>query len=146
MTKLSLEYITLSDTKNVVLVLISNYDNTKQLASTVVTVDDELITFSHIQTMQFIEELNLFENGNKQNRYFSIELHNSIKNLKLNAKNIYFSKSESRVIYKAYNQTLIGHSLSGLFAQENRLVKIETMKNVFKNRWSDCYNKSNPQY
>lgn len=146
MLKLAFQYIALSDTKNVTLVHIFDYQNQKQLVSTVIMCENELITSTHIQTMQFIEEMSMFESGNDQNRYFSVEQQKTIKNLKLKDTNIYFSKSEARVIYKAYNQSLSGYSFVRLFAHEDMLADVRTMLRVFINRWSNCANMSNPQY
>jgi hypothetical protein len=60
-----------------------------------------------------MEELNLFENGNNQNKYVDITEYQNTKNLKLKYKgegDIFISKSAARAIYSIYKESFIGYS------------------------------------
>lgn len=121
----SLELIStiLSHDKQIRLIRAFEYDkyaNKKYLRSTALLIRDEILTSNHIDTTHFFEELFLFDQGNEQNRYFSIEQHKNVKNLKLNSTQMYISKSEARAMYKIYNQAFLGYSLIRLLETEYR--------------------------
>jgi len=109
----------------------------KYLISTALLVGNEIVTSNHIDTMHFFEELNLFEFGNDQNRYFSVEQHNNIKNLKLNNTNIYISKSEARTMYKVYNQCFLGYSMTRLLEAEYRFTPELVATLIFHDNYFD---------
>jgi hypothetical protein len=65
-----------------------------------IQVDTHILTFRFCETVQFMEELNLFDLSNKQNKYFEIKEHQSIRNLQLiyeSNKKIFISKSKARL-------------------------------------------------
>jgi len=74
----------------------------------------ELVTFTFADTIHFIEELNLFEGGNNQNKYFDVVERMQTKNLRLklkNGNNIYITKSEAKAICKIFSLILSLYSL-----------------------------------
>lgn len=123
LSNLELTKVALNYDVRVSLILAFEYDNIarkKYLRSTAIMIKDELVTTNDADTTQLIEELILFDYGNEQNRYFSIEQHKNVKNLKLNNTKIYISKSQAKAICKMYNKGLAGYSLVRLMEYEYR--------------------------
>jgi hypothetical protein len=97
----------------------------KYLRTAGILVGDELLTSTFADTTHCMEELNLFDFGNSQNKYFAVTEYQSTKNLKLiidekNKKYIFISKSEAKTMYKLFNMSLIGYSLARVLEFEYR--------------------------
>ncbi len=74
----NINLVCLSKDKNVNLLKffeINDEDCKKYLRSTMIMIGDEILTTNYTDTTQFIEELALFDKGNEQNRFFSVEQH-----------------------------------------------------------------------
>lgn len=96
-----------------------------------ILIEDILVTSNITNTTQFMEELNLFDTINNQNKYFDMKEHQKNKNLKLkdfDKKDIYISKSEAKSIYKIYNMSFSGYSLSRVLELEHQLDSIDIKK------------------
>lgn len=87
-----------------------------------ISINDALIVSNFTDVVLFMEELNLFDTGNENNKYFKIVEHNKVKSLKLELKDkiIYISKSEARAIYKIYNLSRQGYSFNRVLENEYR--------------------------
>jgi hypothetical protein len=94
----------------------------KYLRTAGILVGDELLTSTFADTTHFIEELNLFDFGNSQNKYFAITEYIGTPNLKLKIddKNVFISKAEAKTMYKLFNMSLIGYSLARVLEFEYR--------------------------
>lgn len=94
----------------------------KYLRTAGILVGDELLTSTFADTTHFMEELNLFDFGNNQNKYFAVTEYVGTPNLKLiiNDKNIFISKAEAKTMYKLFNMSLIGYSLARVLEFEYR--------------------------
>lgn len=88
----------------------------KYLRNMCLLVNNELITTNFTDTVQFIEELAMFDTGNSQNSFFEIKEINKVRNLKLinTESNIFISKSVAKAIVKIYNMSYLGYSNSRL--------------------------------
>lgn len=91
--------------------------NKKYLRTAGILIGDELLTSTFADTTHFMEELNLFDFGNSQNKYFAVTEYKNTKNLKLiidedKEKYVFISKSEAKTMYKLFNMSLIGYSLA----------------------------------
>jgi len=128
----NINLVCLSKDKNVNLLKffeINDEDCKKYLRSTMIMIEDEILTTNYTDTTQFIEELALFDKGNEQNRFFSVEQHKNAKNLKLNFNGIYLSQADSKTICKLYNQAFAGYSLVRLLEFEYKF-NAEDLANV----------------
>ena len=86
-------------------------------------IGNQILTSTFSDTVHFIEELNLFDIGNSQNKYLDITEYQNIKNLKLKHngdENIFISKSEAKAINRLFNTALLGYSLTSLTEKEFR--------------------------
>ena len=95
----------------------------KFIRNELVLIGDQILTSTFSDTVHFMEELNLFDIGNNQNKYLDITEYQSTKNLILKHKgngNIFISKSEAKAIYKIYNFALAGCSLTSVIEKEFR--------------------------
>ena len=93
------------------------------LRSELIMVRDYILTSSFCDTIHFLEEINLFDSGNDQNRYLSVTEYKATKNLKLKYDgytDIFISKSVARGMYKIFNMSFLGYSLAALFENEFR--------------------------
>lgn len=92
----------------------------KYLRTQLVVVNGEMLTLRFSDTIHFMEELALFDTGNDQNKYLAIAEHQKSKNLKLKnvQDNIFISKSEAKAMYRLFNLSLIGYSLSTILESE----------------------------
>ena len=92
----------------------------KYIRSQLIAANNQILTFGFSETVHFMEELALFDAGNDQNRYFTISEHQNTKNLKLKnvRSNIFISKSEAKAMYRLFNLSLIGYSLSTILESE----------------------------
>ena len=97
------------------------YDKKKKYIRTqLVVVNGKMLTLRFSDTIHFMEELALFDTGNDQNKYLAVAEHKNIKNLKLKIENenIFISKSEAKAMYRLFNLSLIGYSLSTVLESE----------------------------
>lgn len=97
----------------------------KYLRTAGILVGDELLTSTFADTTHFMEELNLFDFGNSQNKYFAVTEYKNTKNLKLiidedKEMYVFISKSEAKTMYKLFNMSLIGYSLARVLEFEYR--------------------------
>lgn len=95
----------------------------KEIRNLLIMIKNNIITSRLSDTVHFIEEINMYDFANDQNKYFSIVKQNNIKSLKLKyikSDNIYITKSEAKAIYKIYNMALQGHSFKSSI--ENELI------------------------
>lgn len=83
-------------------------------------VGNELITTNYADTRLLLSEIKLFEKGNKQNKYTTIERKDGDINLKLKLMNshIYISKAEAMAITDIYNESKVGISMSRMLEYE----------------------------
>jgi len=114
---MSLTKVALNLDKNIFLLRafeMKGHMNKKYLRSSAIMIGNELVTSTFTDTTHFFEELNLFDLGSDQNKYFTVVEKNKVKNLKLkiNDNDIYLSKSEAKAIYKLFNLSMVGYSLS----------------------------------
>ena len=89
----------------------------KYIRNFAILVDNEIVTSCVIETLQFMEELILFEKGNTQNEFLAIVEKDKVKNLKVvniseENKNIYIPISTARSMYRAFNLSMQGYSMS----------------------------------
>ena len=102
-----------------------NYNlNKKFIRSELVLIENEIFTSTFADTVHFMEELNLFDTGNNQNKYLDITEYKNTKNLKLKSntdKNIFISKSEAKAIYKLFNMAFQGYSVATVLEKEFRV-------------------------
>ena len=95
----------------------------KLIRNELILIGDKILTSIFSDTVHFMEELNLFDIGNSQNKYLDITEYKNTKNLKLKHngdKNVFISKSEAKAIYKIYNFALSGCSLTSVIEKEFR--------------------------
>ena len=96
----------------------------KFIRNELILVGNQIFTSTFTDTVHFLEELNLFDVGNNQNKYLDITEYQSTKNLKLKNtgdKNIYISKSEAKAMYKIFNLAFLGYSVATVLEREFRL-------------------------
>lgn len=95
----------------------------KFIRNELVLIGNQILTSTFSDTVHFMEELNLFDIGNSQNKYLDITEYQNIKNLKLKHngdENIFISKSEAKAINRLFNIALLGCSLTSLIEKEFR--------------------------
>lgn len=94
----------------------------KYLRTAGILIGAELLTSTFADTTHFMEELNLFDFGNDQNKYFAVTEYIGTPNLKLKIddKNVFISKAEAKTMYKLFNMSLIGYSLARVLEFEYR--------------------------
>lgn len=102
-----------------------NYNlNKKFIRGELILIENEIFTSTFADTVHFMEELNLFDFGNNQNKYLDITEYKNTKNLKLKTnedKNIFISKSEAKAIYKLFNMAFLGYSVATVLEKEFRV-------------------------
>ena len=123
MDYLTPKLIVLNLDKRIFLLNISENDNRakkKYIRTQLIVVNSQIITLGFSDTVHFMEELALFDAGSDQNRYFTISEYQNTKNLKLKniRNNIFISKSESKAMYRLFNLSLNGYSLSTVLENE----------------------------
>ena len=82
----------------------------KFIRNELVLIGNQILTSTFSDTVHFMEELNLFDIGNSQNKYLDITEYQNIKNLKLKHngdENIFISKSEAKAINTLFNIALL---------------------------------------
>jgi hypothetical protein len=118
-----LEAIVLIYDKKIVLIRAKELDigNKKNYArSLLIMIKDELITTNYADTKLLLSELKLFDRGNKQNKFTTLEKKDGDINLKLTLSNshIYISKAEALTICGIYEESKIGISIQRLMVKE----------------------------
>jgi hypothetical protein len=87
-----------------------------------------------------MEELNLFDIGNNQNKYLDITEYQSTKNLKLKHNgdgNIFISKSEAKAMYKIFNLAFLGYSVATVLEKEYRFTPQDLTKLLHHHNFLD---------
>lgn len=109
----------------------------KYLRSAGFLVQNELLTTTFADTIHFLEELNLFDGGNDQNKYLTIAEHKSTKNLKLKLTDhtVFISKSEAKAIYRLFNMSLLGYSMTRVLEFEYRFTPESLTMALFQNAY-----------
>lgn len=95
----------------------------KYLRGELIMVTNYILTSTFCDTIHCMEEINLFDAGNDQNRYLSVTEYKATKNLKLKYDgdvDIFISKSVARSMYKIFNMSFSGYSTSALLEREFR--------------------------
>jgi len=120
---ITLEVIALIRDKQIALIRAKELDigNKKSYArSLLIMVKDELLTTNYADTKLLLTELKLFDRGNKQNKFTTLEKKDGDINLKLNLSNshIYISKAEALTISGIYEESKIGVSIQRLMVEE----------------------------
>lgn len=95
----------------------------KYLRGELILVNDCILTSTFCDTIHFMEEINLFDSGNDQNRYLSVTEYKATKNLKLKYDgnvDVFISKSVARGMYKIFNMSFSGYSISAILEREFR--------------------------
>lgn len=93
----------------------------KYIRGELIMVQNTILTSTFCDARHFMEELNLFEQGNNQNKYVDITEYKNTKNLKLKYKgegDIFISKSAARAIYSIYKQSFMGYSTVDMSEKE----------------------------
>ena len=91
----------------------------------VIMLDDEFITSNIADSILLKEELNLFYQGDSQNKYFKLKTR-TIKNDKVHSlhmlledgKEIFVSKSEAKAIVTLWNMSMMGYTFTRLLEFE----------------------------
>jgi len=108
--------------KNIYLIRAFKKENQKKkyIKNLSILIDNVIYTATFADTQLFMEEINLFDRGNIQNKYMKITEFEGIKNLELQLANkrIYLSKSEAKAIYKIFNLAFAGYTVSRLLEDE----------------------------
>jgi hypothetical protein len=95
--------------------------NKKYLRGQLIVVQNHVLTSSVSVTIHFMEELNLFDFGNVQNKYLSVTEYKATENLKLiysGKIDVFFSKSEARTIYRLFHMSHAGYSINSMLENE----------------------------
>ena len=101
---------------------VDEVDNKSYLRTLMLLVENEFITTNYPDTKLLLSELKLFNQGNKQNKYTSLEQKDGDINLKLKLSDsvIYISKVEAHAITEIYHESKVGTSMKKLFDGEYR--------------------------
>jgi len=118
-----LKPITLVNAKKIVLFRAKELDITNKksyVRSLLFMVGNELITTNYPDTKLLFAEIKLFEKGNKQNSFTTLEKFEGDTNLKLKLTNghIYISKAEALTISEIYHESKQGVNLQRLLEAE----------------------------
>jgi hypothetical protein len=103
----------------------------KFIRNELVFIGNQILTSTFSDTVHFFEELKLFDVGNKQNKYLDITEYKGTKNLKLKYdgdRNIFISRSEACAMYKIFNFSFLGYSVSTVLEKEFRCTPQELTK------------------
>lgn len=92
------------------------------LRTLMVLVGDELVTSRYADTVLFFSELKLFDQGNAQNKFFSVEKIQNMCNLKFELEvlkqKIYISKAEADACRQIYFDAKTGVSMARILEDE----------------------------
>ena len=95
----------------------------KYIRNELILIKNQILTSTFSDTIHFMEELNLFDIGNNQNKYLDVSEYQSTKNLKLKCngdQNIFISKSEAKAMNRIFNLAFIGYSVATVLEKEFR--------------------------
>jgi len=95
----------------------------KYLRAELILVQNYILTSVFCDVMHFMEELALFDYGNDQNKYLVVTEYKKTKNLKLKYggnEDVFISKTEAKAIYKLFNLSFLGYSISPILEREFR--------------------------
>lgn len=109
----------------------------KFIRNELVLVGNQILTSTFSDTVHFMEELNLFDIGNNQNKYLDITEYQSTKNLKLKHsgdENIFISRSEAKAMYKIFNLAFLGYSVAAVLEKEFRFTPQLLAKTLHDNQ------------
>ncbi len=93
----------------------------KFIRNELILIGNQILTSTFSDTIHFMEEINLFDVGNSQNKYLDVTEYKNTKNLKLKhngEENIFLSKSEAKAMYKIFNLAFIGYSVASVLERE----------------------------
>ena len=96
----------------------------KFIRNELILIANQILTSTFSDTVHLMEELNLFDIGNNQNKYLDVTEYKNTKNLKLKHngdENIFISKSEAKAMYKIFNLAFSGYSVATVLEKEFRL-------------------------
>lgn len=124
----SLRAITMLYEKKIFLIYAREEDKAKQRSyarSILIMVGNELVTSNYADTMLLFSEIKLFDYGNKQNRFTTIEKFDGDINLKLKLStgHVYLSKAEAATMLVIYAESKMGISLQRLLNFELRFTR-----------------------
>jgi hypothetical protein len=117
-----------------------NTINKKYIRNELILVKNQILTSTFCDTVHFMEELNLFDIGNNQNKYLDITEYQSTKNLKLKHNgdgNIFISKSEAKAMYKIFNLAFLGYSVATVLEKEYRFTPQDLTKLLHHHNFLD---------
>lgn len=120
--------------KDIYLLHIFEEDDTlkkKYIRNELVLIKNQILTSTFSDTVHFMEELNLFDVGNNQNKYLDIAEYQNTKNLKLKHNgdgNIFISRSEAKAMYKIFNLAFLGYSVATVLEKEYRFTPQDLTK------------------
>lgn len=117
-----------------------DYDlNKKYLRTALILVNDEIVTSTFTDSIHFMEELNLYDFGNSQNKYLDVTEYQNTKNLrlKLHSETIYLSKSECKAIYRLFNLSFPGYSMTRVLEFEYHFTPQILTEALFTNGYLD---------
>lgn len=109
----------------------------KFIRNELIIVGNELLTSTFSDSVHFMEEINLFDVGNNQNKYLDVTEYQSTRNLKLKHsgdKNIFISKSEAKAIYKIFNLAFMGYSVAAVLEREFKFTPQLLTKILYQNQ------------
>lgn len=102
-----------------------NYEAKKKyLRGELIFVRNHILTSTFCDTIHFMEEINLFDAGNDQNRYLAVTEYKSTKNLKLKYDgnvDVFISKALARGMYRIFTLSFAGYSTAALLEREFKL-------------------------
>ena len=92
-----------------------------------IMIGNEIITTNYADTRLLLSEFKLFDRGNKQNKYTSLEKFEGNINLKIKLANttVYISKAEALTIVDIYNESKLGISMNRIIEKEFRFTAEE---------------------
>jgi hypothetical protein len=120
----------------------SHGNQKKYIRSELILVKGHILTNNFCNTVQFIEELNLFDAGNDQNQFFRPAEHHRMKNLELKLDiqdKVYISKAEAKTIWRMFHMALSTYSPATVLENEyiftpQSLTKLLHVNNFFLKR------------
>ncbi len=121
--QIKLKPIRLINDKQIYFIRVKEEDYVNQksyLLGLMVMVGNELITTNYADTKLLLSEIKLFDRGNKQNTFTSLEKFDNDINLKLNLhkSHIYISKAEALTITSMFDESKQGVSMQRIIENE----------------------------
>jgi len=139
---ITLSVIPLVYDKFIALVRAKEYDEENKksyVRSLLIMIENELITTNYADTKLLLAELKLFDKGNAQNKFTSLEKINGDVNLKLKLSDdyIYISKAEAFTISGIYEESKIGVSMQRIIESELKFTPEILAKLLYDNKLLD---------